>query len=159
MLVRRVRVSAVLMLLAVAAAPVIRAQAPAANGKTLYQRIGGYDMIAKLVDGFLPKLLAADPKIPNMISGLADTSRMRNRQLIVDQICNLSGGPCVYIGRSMEQAHQGLQITDEMWQKSQKAMAETLDANNVREPEKSEFIAMIDKLKGDIVQKKKDTQK
>jgi len=159
MLVQRVRVSVFTILLAAGLAPAIGAQAPAAGGKTLYERIGGYDTIAKVVDSFLPKLAAADPRVPNMVSGLAATSRMRNRQLIIDQICSLSGGPCVYIGRSMEQAHQGLQITDDLWQKSQKAMAETLDANNIHEPEKSEFLAMIDKLKADIIQKKAASQK
>src|SRR5687767_390496 len=88
---------------AVAAAP-SGAQAPA--DKTLYQRLGGYDMIAKVVDTFLPKLRESDPKVAAMVSGLAETSRRRNRQLIVDQICNLTGGPCLYIGRTMEASHQ-----------------------------------------------------
>ena len=159
MLVRRVRASVVVMMLLAAAAPLTGAQAPAPGGKTLYQRIGGYDTLAKIVDAFLPKLGASDPKVPNMISGLAQTSRLRNRQLILDQVCNLTGGPCVYLGRTMEQAHQGLEITDELWQKSQKAWAESLDANNVREPEKTEFLAVIDKLKSDIIQKKNTSQK
>lgn len=159
MSVRRVRLTVLLLALGVAAPSAAGAQAPAPAGKTLYQRMGGYDVLAKIVDTFLPKLGAVDPRVPNMISGLSQTSRLRNRQLIVDQICNLTGGPCVYIGRTMEQAHQGLQITDDLWQKSQKAMAETLDANKIREPEKSEFLAVIEKLKGDIIQKKDASQK
>src|SRR5262245_66196344 len=54
---------------------------------SLYKRLGGYDAIANIVDHFPPHLLAADPKIPPMFTGLADTSKMRNRQLIVDQVC------------------------------------------------------------------------
>ena len=33
------------------------------DGKTLYQRIGGYDAIAKTVDAFLPNLIAALEKL------------------------------------------------------------------------------------------------
>lgn len=125
------------------------------DGKTLYQRLGGYDAIAKTVDAFLPNLLAADPKIPNMVSGLSEASRMRNRQMIVDQICMLTGGPCVFVGRPNDVTHQGLEITQELWDKSQAALGKTLDQLGVKDPDKSELLAVIDDLKGDIIQKPK----
>jgi len=128
------------------------AKAPA---KSLYERIGGYDKIAVIVDTFLPKLGMASPKVGAMISGLAETSRMRNRQMIVDQVCNLAGGPCLYIGRSMEAAHQGLEIDDELWKISQKTLADTLDQLKVAEPEKLELVALVETLRPGIVQKPK----
>src|SRR5206468_9606621 len=85
------RTCALLLFLAIAAPLAAQPQSPPMgpspkatirDGKTLYQRLGGYDAIAKTVDAFLPHLLAADPKIPNMISGLSEASRMRNRQMI-----------------------------------------------------------------------------
>jgi len=97
------------------------------DGKTLYQRIGGYDAIAKTVDAFLPNLIAALPKLGTMATGLADASKVRNRQMIVDQICMLTGGPCIFVGRPNDVTHQGLQITQEDWDKSQGALAKTLD--------------------------------
>lgn len=149
---------AVLVLLAAltASVPVSaeQAQATTTPQKSLYQRLGGYDAIAKVVDDFLPRL-AKDPKIASMIGGLAETSRMRNRQLIVDQICHDTGGPCLYIGRTMEASHQGLGITDELWEFSQKTLGETLDANKVGEPERSELLAVIEKLRPEVVEKKK----
>lgn len=151
------RRAGILSLVLVAAAWAASAQQPPQQ-KTLYQRIGGYDAIAKLVDDFLPRLLK-EPKIASMIGGLADTSRMRNRQLIVDQICNETGGPCLYIGRTMEQSHQGLEITDELWEFSKKAFADTLDSAKIGEPERSELIAAIEKHRVEIVQKKKPEAK
>ena len=121
--------------------------------KSLYKRLGGYDAIANIVDHFPPHLLAADPKIPPMFTGLADTSKMRNRQMIVDQVCMLSGGPCLYIGRTMEASHQGLNIDADMWTKQMKAWADTLDEVKVKDPERKEFLELIDKLKDGIVQK------
>jgi hemoglobin len=158
------RLSALLFAVALTAPLAAQSQSPpigpspkaqVRDGKTLYQRLGGYDAIAKTVDAFLPHLQAADPKIPNMISGLSQASRLRNRQMIVDQICMLTGGPCVFVGRPNDVTHQGLEITQELWDKSQKALADTLDELKVKEPERSELLAVIDDLKGDIIQKPK----
>jgi hypothetical protein len=55
----------------------------------------------------------------------------------------------------MEASHQGLEITEEMWKKSQQAVADTLDSLNIKDPEKAELIAVIEKLRPEIVQKKK----
>ena len=123
------------------------------DGKTLYQRIGGYDAIAKTVDAFLPHLLKELPKLGTMVTGLADASKVRNRQMIVDQICMLTGGPCIFVGRPNDVTHQGLAITQEDWDKSQKALSDTLDEMGVKDPDKSELLAVIDNLKGDIIQK------
>jgi len=123
------------------------------DGKTLYQRLGGYDAIAKTVDAFLPHLIAELPKLGTMATGLSDASKVRNRQMIVDQICMLTGGPCIFVGRPNDVTHQGLAITQEDWDKSQKALGITLDEMGVKDPDKSELIAVIDTLKGDIIQK------
>ena len=69
----------------------------------------GYDAIAKTVDAFLPNLIAVLPKLGTMATGLADASKVRNRQMIVDQICMLTGGPCIFVGRPNDVTHQGLQ--------------------------------------------------
>lgn len=122
--------------------------------RTLYQRIGGYDVIAKIVDDFGPKL-GKDPDIGPLVASLSMSSRMRNRQLIVDQLCQMTGGPCVYIGRTMQASHQGLGITEAHWEKAGKLMAETLDTMKIGEPEKSEFLALVDTLRPDIVEQKK----
>ena len=136
------------------AAPAPPARGPmVAAPNSLYKRLGGYDGIANIVDRFPPHLLAADPKIPPMFTGLADTSKMRNRQMIVDQICMLAGGPCLYIGRTMEASHQGLNIDADMWDKQMKAWGDTLDEAKVKDPERKEFLALIATLKDGIVQK------
>ena len=75
--------------------------------------------------------------------------------MITDQICMLTGGPCVFVGRPNAVSHQGLQIDRGMWDKSQKALAAALDEVGVKEPEKADLIAVIDSLKDDIIQKPK----
>src|SRR6185295_16762254 len=77
---------------------------------SLYQRLGRYDGIAKIADEYL-KGVRADPQFARF-SGRGTDSLVRARQLLKDQLCALTGGPCTYIGREMEAAHGGLRITD-----------------------------------------------
>ena len=127
----------------------------ATKPKSLYHRLGGYDMIAMIVDDFGPKL-GKDPKIAPLVAGLSAEHRMRNRQLIVDQICQLTGGPCIYIGRPMAASHQGLGITEDHFKQAGVLMLETLDKFKIGEPERSELMGVIGSLAPDIVEKKKD---
>ena len=130
------------------------AQDPAEKPKSLYQRLGGYDMIAKIVDDFGPKL-GKDPKIAPLLAGVSAEHRMRNRQLIVEQICEATGGPCFYIGRTMLSSHQGLGITEDHFKQAGALMLETLDKFKIGEPERSELMGVIGKLQPDIVEKPK----
>lgn len=125
--------------------------------KTLYQRMGGYDVIAGIVDDFISQL-GKDPAFKRFGGGRSHNSLVRTRQLIVDQVCNLTGGPCAYIGRDMKTAHQGLEISDAEWDSSMKKFKVALDDFKVAEPEQQEFLAMIAKLKPDIAEgPKKET--
>jgi hemoglobin len=145
----RLRVTAIALALSMGAPLTASAQN---SSKTLYERIGGYDVIARITDSFLPKL-GMDPAIKPVVDGLANTSRQRNRQLIVDQLCNETGGPCLYIGRTMEASHQGLGITDQMWTNMMKALSDTLTDLKIKEPERSELTAIFAKFKNGIVEK------
>lgn len=122
--------------------------------KSLYQRMGGYDVIAGVVDDFINQL-KADPAFKRFGGGRAMDSLKRTRQLVVDQICMLAGGPCIYIGRDMKTAHAGLQITDKEWDSSINMFKNSLDKFKVQGREKQEFIAMLQKLKPDIAEKPK----
>ena len=91
--------------------------------RRLHQRLGGYDTIARTVVAFWP-ISARIPRSTAMVTGLSDASRLRNRQMITDQICMLTAGRYVFVGRPNAVSHQGLQIDRGMWDKSQKALAD-----------------------------------
>jgi hemoglobin len=125
------------------------AQAPAQ--KSLYQRLGGYDAIAAVVDDFVGRLVG-DPQFAKFFAGHSTDSKMHIRQLIVDQLCAVTGGPCVYIGRDMKTAHAGLGITDADWEASVKLLVASLDKFQVPQKEKDELLALATTLKKDIVE-------
>lgn len=62
-----------------------------------------------------------------------------------------TGGPCKYTGRDMETAHTGLNITEEDWNISVKALTDTLNKFKVPAREQGEVINAIAGLKSKIV--------
>lgn len=126
--------------------------------KTLYQRVGGYDTIANVVDDFLHQL-GDDPAFARFGQGRGQDSLHRARQLIVDQICWLAGGPCVYIGRDMKTAHHGLAITPQEWESAGKHLDASLEKFKVTGKDKEEFLGLIEKLRPDIVEPKAEPAK
>ncbi len=122
-----------------------------AQEKTLYQRLGGYDALAAVTDDFIGRL-ASDKQLGRFFVGASDDSKKRIRQLVVDQLCAVTGGPCVYIGRDMKTVHAGLKITEKDWELSVKHLTATLDKFKVPAKEKSEVLTAIGSLKKDIVE-------
>jgi hemoglobin len=139
------RFTAVLLLLCSAA----HAQDKPAS---LYDRIGRYDVISQVADEYL-KGIRSDPQFARFTGRGAD-SLVKAKQLLKDQLCALTGGPCTYIGRDMKTAHGGLGITPEEWATNMKYMAAALDKAKVGGKEKTEFLALVDGLRPAIVEKK-----
>ena len=118
---------------------------------TLYRRLGGYDVIAAVIDEFLSRF-GSDPGLARFGGGRSLDSRKRTRQLIVEQICSLAGGPCVYTGRDMKTSHAGLGITEAEWQANLQHASAALEKNGVALREKEEFLAIFQKYKDDIAE-------
>jgi len=122
-----------------------------ASEKSLYERIGGYDAIAAATDDLLERL-TADPEIGYYWAGHSIDSMKRDRQLIVDFLCEALGGPVIYRGRDMKLSHVGLGISERDWEVFMNHTVATLEHFQVPEPERSEFLAAADSLKDDIVE-------
>ena len=125
---------------------------PTQETKSLYQRLGGYDAIAAVVDEFITRL-ATDPRFQRFFSGFSNDSKKRLRQHILDQFCAAAGGPCVYTGREMKTAHTGLKISEDDWNAAAKHLVAALDKYKVPDAEKNELLAFVVSQKKDIVEK------
>jgi hemoglobin len=120
--------------------------------KSLYERLGGYDAIAKVVDEFIGRLVA-DQRFKKFFVGHSEDSLKKIRMHVIDQLCSAAGGPCNYTGREMKTSHHGLGITSEDWDASAKHLVESLDKFKVPKAEKDELLAFVSTLKKDIVDK------
>lgn len=126
----------------------------AADSPSLYKRLGGYDAIAAVTDDFIGRM-ATDKSLGRFFVGHSKESLARIRQLVVDQLCAATGGPCVYIGRDMKSAHQGMGISEADWNAAAAHLVATLDKFKVPAKEKSEVLAAVSSLKNDIVEQGK----
>ncbi|HYM91587.1 MAG TPA: twin-arginine translocation signal domain-containing protein [bacterium] len=130
----------------------VSAQAQGPAGTSLYARLGGYDALAAVTDDFVGRLVS-DRQLARFFAGHSTNSLNRIRQLVVDQLCQATGGPCVYIGRDMKTAHKGLGISESDWQVTARHLTATFDKFKVPERERTEVLALLTSLKGDIVEK------
>ncbi len=121
---------------------------PSAPPQTsLYERLGGKPAIQAVVDDFIGNV-AAD----NRINGFfAHANIPRLNAMLVNQICEASGGPCKYEGRSMKAAHAGMGIADAHFNALVDDLVKSLNKFKVPEKEKNELLAALASMKGDIV--------
>lgn len=113
--------------------------------------MGGYDVIAAVIDDLFG-ISHDDPAFARFFGGRSNDSVIRSRQLLVDQMCALSGGPCQYIGRGMKTSHSGLGITDVEWERNNHASDVALAKNGVGDTERAEFLALFERYRDDIVE-------
>ncbi len=132
--------------------PVSIAAQATAQDKSLYQRVGGYDALAAVVDDFIGRLVS-DKQFEKFFSGFSVDSKKRIRQHLLDQLCVATGGPCVYLGRDMKTTHGGLGITEADWDASVKHLTASIDKFKVPKKEKDELLTLVSSLKKDIVEK------
>lgn len=124
-----------------------------ATQKSLYERLGGYDALAAVSDDFIMRL-ANSKRIGRFVTGLSEDSQKKLRQHLVEFLCSVTGGSCIYLGRDMKTSHKGLGIDEEDWKEGVKLLTETLDKFKVPEKEKTEVLTAVGSLKKDIVEKK-----
>ena len=134
-------------------APLASAQGAPSSTPSLYERLGGAYPIAVVVDAFLERLLAnqtlnANPAIDNA------RHRVPKQGLkfhVTTLVCEATGGPCKYVGRSMKTSHLHLNVTDKEWQAMLADFKATLDAFKVPAGEQQELFAIVESTKSDIV--------
>lgn len=117
---------------------------------SLYHRMGGYDVLAAVVDDFFARF-ASDPTLVPFLGGINAAAGARVRQHFVDFACATTGGPCLYNGRDMKTTHDGLPITDQHFDAVMRHFRAALDHNGVGEREKQEFLALLSALRPEIV--------
>ncbi|HEY5600142.1 MAG TPA: group 1 truncated hemoglobin [Candidatus Manganitrophaceae bacterium] len=120
---------------------------------TLYQRLGGKGAIEAVVADFLARL-GNDARITNekVKARMATVNHLELKARLTDLVCEASGGPCKYSGRSMKEAHAGLRISPRDFDITVEDLVTTLDQFKVPEKEKNDVLALLGPLKQDIVE-------
>jgi hemoglobin len=116
--------------------------------RALYERLGGKDAIVAVIDDFVGRA-AGDARI-NSKFGRTDVPRLK--AMLVDQVCEASGGPCRYTGRSMRETHTGMAVTAGEFDALVDDLVATLNQFGVGRSEQDELIALLAPMRPDIVE-------
>jgi len=124
--------------------PVVPASAGAT---TLYGELGGTAGITKVVDLFFARL-NGDARINTLF---AKTDHNDLRRLVIEQLCEATGGPCKYTGRSMEEAHSGLNLTNADFSAFMGDLVAAMDEAKVPLAQQNKLIALLAPMKPQVV--------
>lgn len=117
--------------------------------KSLYDRLGGKPAITAVVEDFIGNV-AGDSRINRRF---ANANIPRLKTMLVDQICEASGGPCKYTGANMLDAHRGMNISDAEFTALVEDLIKSLDKFKVPAQEKNELLSALGGMKPQIVGK------
>jgi hemoglobin len=120
----------------------------AAQEASLYDRLGGLKAITAVIDDFVANV-AADNRINQFF---AHTDIPNLKRLLVEQVCEATGGPCKYTGRTMKEAHEGMGISDAQFDALVEDLVKALDQHNVGAKEKNELLSALGMMRTDIVE-------
>jgi hemoglobin len=120
---------------------------------SLYDRLGGIYNIATVVDDFLDRIMVdarlnANPRVDEQHHRVLPAGF---KYLVTEQVGEASGGPQRYTGRSMEETHRELLITQDEWEAFVDDFNQSLDKFEVPQKERSELLAIIESTRDAIV--------
>jgi hemoglobin len=116
--------------------------------QSLYVRLGGKPKIEAVVDDLVSRVVG-DLRISSRFA-TADIPRLK--AMLVDQICQASGGPCTYEGRDMKLTHAGMAIGGE-FDVLVADLVTTMDKLEIGRREQMELLNTLRPMKSDIVEK------
>lgn len=121
--------------------------------KSLYDRLGGAYPIAVVVDDFIERLLVNETlnASPAINEARQRVPAQGLKFHVTTLVCQVTGGPCKYVGRDMKTSHAHLNISEKEWQAMLADFDRALDKFNVPATEQAELVAIVDSTKGDIV--------
>src|SRR5881227_199076 len=120
---------------------------------SLYERLGGVYSIATVVDDLIDRVMV-DARLN--ANPLVDEAHHRVpppgfKYLVTELVCQVTGGPQKYTGRSMKDSHVHLKITPTEWVAFLDDFQQTLDKFAVPAGEQAELKAILDSTRSDIV--------
>jgi hemoglobin len=115
---------------------------------SLYERLGGLEAITAVVDSFVARC-AGDDRI-NRKFERSDIPRLK--KMLVDQVCEATGGPCTYTGRDMRETHDGMGVTAGEFDALVDDLVATLDEFEVAKADQEELLSLLGPMREDIVE-------
>lgn len=120
---------------------------PVAPAPGLFDALGGTAGIRSLMDDFVARL-KADPRLA---SAFQDTKPAHLAGQLSDQVCQLAGGPCVYQGPDMKDAHRNMDVTRADFNALVEVLQHSMDACGLPFARQNQLLALLAPMHRDVV--------
>jgi hemoglobin len=116
--------------------------------ESLYERLGRRDGITRISRQLMKNHLA-NPLVKTRYENSEDLERVERR--VVEFFCAGSGGPETYSGQDMLATHQGMNISEQEFIAVVDDVMDALETCGVDGPVRTEVLAILWSLKGEVV--------
>lgn len=121
--------------------------ASAQQAPSLYNQLGEKAGITKVVDTFVGNI-ANDGRI-NAMFGATNIPRLK--MLLVEQVCEATGGPCKYTGRDMKSSHAGMGVNRTHFNALVEDLQAAMSTEGVPFGVQNELLALLAPMYRDII--------
>jgi len=119
----------------------------ASQNDQLYKAFGEKAGLVTLMDDFMVRLLA-DPRTGPHFK---PANQQRVKEQLVDQLCVLGGGPCVYKGADMKSAHANLDIKKSDFNALVEVLQQSMDAKGIPFRTQNQMLALLAPMHRDTI--------
>ncbi|MBT9477446.1 group 1 truncated hemoglobin [Polaromonas sp.] len=123
------------------------ALAQSAPGDQLYKALGEKAGLVLLMDDFMTRLLA-DPRTGPHFK---PANQQHIKAQLVDQLCALGGGPCVYKGADMKTSHAELDIKKSDFHALVEVLQLSMEAKGIAFATQNQMLALLAPMHRDII--------
>jgi hemoglobin len=123
------------------------ATAIAADDAALYRDLGEQAGIGQLADDFTERVFVEDRMAP-FFKGV---DKGDFKQHLAEQLCVVSGGPCVYKGKDMKKAHEAMDINRSAFNALVEVLQQSMDAQGIAFSVQNRLLARLAPMHRDIV--------
>ena len=124
-----------------------------AAAPSLYDRLGGLYPVSAVVDDFTERVyvnatLNANPAIANARNAMRKPGLKVH---VATLVCQVTGGPCKYVGKGMKESHSTFHISEKEWDAALLDFRASLDRFKVPAAEQRELVAIVESTRAEIV--------
>jgi hemoglobin len=116
--------------------------------KTLYERLGRFDGITRIVHDVMEAHLA-NPVVAPRFQAVKDLDHAR--KMAAEFFCAGCGGPEPYTGRDLLVTHKGMNISEQEYMAAMDDILGALEKNDIDPGTRGEVTAILYSLKGQVL--------
>jgi hemoglobin len=136
-----------LLLVAPAQAQTATEVFPTINSPTIFQEFGGLPGLRALMQDFEEELI----RNPTTRPFFANRDNTRTKAQLVDQICQILGGGCVYTGATMRDSHRDMGVNQAHFFALVEALQIAMDRRGIPFRAQNRLLAVLAPMSRDII--------